>query len=127
MHMMETKSLSYKINGGIVYVTVIGEVGFEEQRDFVQELLSDPALPNPVKILRDTRKQVGLIGSRKNLQQMISFTKTSVLARMAIVATEDLIFGMSRVFRAHVEDETVSVFRDLDEAREWLLRDELAA
>ena len=117
--------LSYKIDGGILYVTVIGELGGEEQRDFIREVLSDPALPSSLKVLRDARKQVGLIGdSLKDLDPFISIAKNSFMhagSRMAIVASEDIVFGTSRVFQAHL-DESVSVFRDLDEAREWLLQ-----
>ena len=88
-------------------------------------MLSDPALPNPLKVLRDARKQVGLIGdSFKDLQPFIYIAETAGF-QMAIVASEDLIFGMSRVFQAHL-DESVSVFRDLDKAREWLLSEEPA-
>lgn len=54
--------LSYKIDGGIVYITVAGKIGVQEQKDFAQEWLSDPTLPSPVKILRDTRTQVGQFG-----------------------------------------------------------------
>jgi len=83
------------------------------------------ALPSPLKVLRDARKQVGLIGdSLKDLDPFISIAKNSFMhagSRMAIVASEDIVFGTSRVFQAHL-DESVSVFRDLDEAREWLLQ-----
>ena len=57
----DTKSLSYKIDGGIVYVTIIGKLRIEEQRGFTREMQSDPALPSPLRVLRDARKQVGLI------------------------------------------------------------------
>ena len=116
-----TKSLSYQIDGGIVYVSVIGEIRGEEQRDFLQKILSDPAVPSPLKVLRDARKQVGLINP-KNLPPFVSIAKSAV-CKMAIVVSEDIVFGMARVFRARV-GENVSVFRDFDEAHEWLLSDE---
>ncbi len=125
----ETKSLSYKIDGGILYEIVIGEIGVEEQCGFIREVLSDPALPSPLKVLRDAREQDGLIGDSLNdLQPIISIAKNAFMpagSRMAIVASDDLVFGMSRVFQAHL-DENVSVFRDYDEAREWLLSEEPA-
>ena len=126
----ETKSLSYKIDGGILYEIVIGEIGVEEQCGFIREVLSDPALPSPLKVLRDAREQVGLIGdSLKDLQPIISIAKNAFMpagSRMAIVASDDLVFGMSRVFQARVVTDDVKVFRRLEEAREWLLSEEPA-
>ena len=122
----DTKSLSYKIDGGIVYVTVIGKLRIEEQRGFTREMQSDPALPSPLRVLRDARKQVGLIDdSAEGLQPFITIAenlKSSVPAgsRMAIVASNDLVFGMSRVFQAHL-DENVSVFRDYESTKVVML------
>ena len=118
--------LSYKVEDGIVHITVAGKIGVQEQKDFAQEWLSDPTLPSPLKILRDTRKQVGQSGgSLQSLKKIIGFATTSFPpdARLAILASDDLIFGSSRIFQAWLDEITnVMVFRDKDEAREWLLR-----
>ena len=118
--------LSYKIEDGIVYITVTGKIGVQEQKDFAREWLSDPTLPSPLKILRDTRKQVGQFGgSLQSLKKIIDFATNSFPpdTRLAILASDDLIFGSSRIFQAWLDETTnVMVFRDKDEAHEWLLR-----
>ncbi len=42
--------------------------------------------------------------------------------RTAVVATSDLSFGLSRMYRtlSDLTSETVTVFRDADEAMKWL-------
>ena len=46
-------------------------------------------------------------------------------ARLAIVAVQDLGFGLSRIHEVYRKSETtqVRVFRDIDDARRWLLED----
>ncbi len=115
--------LNYKIDGGIVSTTVTGKVEVREQIDFIREYLSDPALPSPLLILRDSRNQTGHL-ERSQQQQLICFaTGVPIDAKLAIVASEDVVFGTSRIFQALV-DETlnVQVFRDIEEAHEWLLQ-----
>ena len=45
--------LSYKIEDGIVYITTIGRIGFQEQMNFIWGWISDPDRPNPIRVLRD--------------------------------------------------------------------------
>ena len=62
--------------------------------------------------------------SLQELQHIIDLlNRLAPGTQMAIVASENVAFGVSRVFQARV-DEThdVSVFRDIDEARAWLLQ-----
>ena len=76
--------LSYKIEDGIVYITVTGKIGVQEQKDFAQEWLSDPTLPSPLKILRDTRKQVGQFGgSLQSLKKNHRFRNELIPTRYA--------------------------------------------
>ena len=114
--------LSYKIDAGIVYTTVTGKIEVQEQIDFMREMVSDPALPSPLLILRDTREQTGYI--RGSHRELTSFAASLPIgAKAAIVASEEVIFGTSRMFQARVDEtHNVRVFRDIDEAREWLLQ-----
>ena len=41
-------------------------------------------------------------------------------SRRAMVATTGLHYGLSRVFLAYTQSQTVRVFRDLNEAIEWI-------
>lgn len=115
--------LSYKIDGGIVSTTVTGKVEVREQIDFIREYLSDPALPSPLLILRDSRNQTGHL-EQSQQQQLIRFAiGLPIDAKLAIVASADLIFGMSRIFQARVDEtHNVQVFRDIEQAHEWLLQ-----
>jgi hypothetical protein len=40
--------------------------------------------------------------------------------RTAIVAPDDLAFGLSRVFAAYAGDERLGIFREMNQARAWL-------
>ncbi len=114
--------LSYRIDGEIVLVTATGKIGSQEQMDFIRALLSNPALPRPLKVLRDARGRTGLIGN--SLQEVEKFSQAvQPDMLMAIVTNDDLVFGASRVFQATVDKpDNVHVFRCFDEAREWLLQ-----
>lgn len=118
--------ISYKIEDGIVYVTLTGKIEVQEQMQTARGL-SNSALPSPLKILRDTRKQVGTIGgSLQSLKKIIGFAASTIPpgTRLAIVTSNSLIFGSSRIAQAHLDEVTnIMVFRDFDEAREWLLAD----
>jgi hypothetical protein len=63
----------------------------------------------------------------KNIQTVFSIAENSKLkftkpSKCALVANNDLTFGLSRVFLSCREDSNceVNVFRDLDQAKEWL-------
>ncbi len=115
--------LSYKIDGGIVSTTVTGKVEVREQIDFIREYLSDPALPSPLLILRDSRNQTGHL-EQSQQQQLIRFALgVTIDMKVAIVASADVIFGTSRIFQARVDEtHNVQVFRDIEQARGWLLQ-----
>jgi hypothetical protein len=51
-----------------------------------------------------------------------NFDKRKEIGKTAIVASSDVVFGVSRIFEAHVINPSIklNVFRDVDEAREWL-------
>ena len=59
-----------------------------------------------------------------NLADMVEkiFSQHNISMRVAVYAPHDLGYGMARVYSTHAERfETHEVFRDLDEAKEWLL------
>jgi hypothetical protein len=59
-----------------------------------------------------------------DVRQLAKYAKLKFVkpSRMAIVAPQDLVFGLSRLFEAHREDALVQtrVFRSEQEARVWL-------
>ena len=68
----------------------------------------------------------GLNLSPDQLQQIALYGKSKFLkpSKLAIVASEDLAYGLSRLFEAYRQEEKVltSVFRIEPEARQWLMQ-----
>ncbi len=123
--------LSYKIEDGIVYLTVTGKVGIHEHNAFTETWSSDPDLPDPVRILRDSRNELDV--SSSDVRQRIGFAETMPLPdqfRVAILVDREVTYGMSRMYQSLRPEELESkmemkIFRNLDEAREWLMQPSL--
>jgi hypothetical protein len=118
-------SLSYRIEHGIVFTTASGEVTPEENHAFTQGWLSDPDLPVPLRVCRDSRQITP--PTAKEIQNLASLNKNFRVpdsSRLAIVADRDAQYGMSRMYEALVDGSnySVAVFRDLDDAVAWLWR-----
>jgi len=59
---------------------------------------------------------------RRLVQRLAQLIRATPLGPTAIVADEDTLFGMARMFSIFAEHDGISVevFRDIDSARRWL-------
>jgi len=90
-------------------------------------LRDDPRVTPDIKELSDVRGIEQLDVTETGIRQMIRFDRDAAASTgghtLAIVATEDIIFGMARMYEMLTEQNvrSVQVFRDIDEATRWLL------
>ncbi len=90
-------------------------------------LRDDPRVTRDMKELSDVRAIERLDITEVGIRQMTRFDRDAAASRgghtLAIVATEDIIFGMARMYEMLTEENvrSVQVFRDIDEATRWLL------
>lgn len=110
----------------IVYLTVTGESSFEEWQDTMRRVLADPSYVRRFNFLTDRRGQSGVPEpefARKVLRFLVSHTREMGRYRWAAVSNVEATFLSLRMFAVLAEeaDIHVEVFRDLEEARHWLL------
>jgi len=119
--------ITYRIDTekAIIRTQNIGDVTLGEVSSFFQDLARDPDCPDRVSVLFDLTKQTWVPRSDdlraatskiSNIRGMVQFEAC------AIVASTDVLFGMSRMFQVFAEDSfrEVGVFRSSADAEEWL-------
>ncbi|MEM8767714.1 MAG: hypothetical protein AAGE43_09745 [Pseudomonadota bacterium] len=119
--------LTYKIDDGIVHVAVSGLIEAEQQMAFTREWLADPALPYPIRVLRDARREVlpevGMLEMRDSIRLAKNLPNRGAIA---FVVGDEMIRANARVYQALVgAHHDVGIFDDPAEARHWLLETEL--
>ena len=91
-------------------------VAHYEERDAIGATVYDQ-----LSDLRDARVSINTAQVERLATGILRKAKTYRLGRVAIVVSDDVSFGMSRMFSAMVSPEyTINVFRSHTEAREWL-------
>ena len=99
-----------------------GAVTDTEVYDHNRQLRSDPAFNPTFQQLTDLSgvTEIAVTTSMINDTSLDQFFEPGV--RRAIVATDDGVFGMARMFALRAESlgQTIQVFRDADKARDWL-------
>lgn len=90
-----------------------------------EKLLRDPASSEAIGELSDLRHIERMAITTAGVHAMVRHDEKNEQARarrLAIVATEDVVFGMARMYQmlGGRENSGVGVFRGLDEALQWL-------
>ena len=105
----------------------IVEVRFTEDPEAqdICDSLDDAAQVSPNNLrLWDYTCGANLTGH--DIEQVAEHARTIQIqsGRVAIVAPQDLTFGLFRMYEVHRKEERIqlSVFRSIEEAREWLKR-----
>lgn len=99
-----------------------GYVTADEIRDHQRTLASNPDFDPDADHLFDLSRVTDFEvdpGRIRHIASVAIFSKTS---RRAMVAPEDVLFGLSRMYSGYRDaaDENLRVFRTLEEARAWL-------
>ncbi len=120
--------IQYRIDvaTGVLHVTAEGRVSDAELRDFATRAAGDPELRSGIHELIDLRSadlaeiSSGLIPEVASVFGAHDRGRTE--ARIAIVASDDAAYGLSRMYQAYRDDAPfeLRVFRDLEDARAWL-------
>ena len=115
--------VSYRIHAErrLVVTRWSGAVTLEEAKSHFAALASDPAFDPTMDHLSyaEAVEEDVSFGELRVLARESPFTGTG---RSAIVASENRIFGVSRQYVAltRISDRAVRVFRELNEALDWL-------
>ena len=122
-------TLTHRIDAesGIVYVDVVGSFTMKEIKALIDTVVNDPDFRRGYHILSDHRR----IGDpatpgqvRGTLEHVAALIDALGESKWAIVASKEASYGMMRMMEMLAEDLPIqiSVFRDPEEARDWLLR-----
>jgi hypothetical protein len=109
----------------LIHTRCIGDVNPEEVAAHFRELARDPNLPDKLNVLLDLTEETSL-PETKDLREVGSHLREVVhrvrFGACAIVACNDALFGMMRVFEVFAREYFVvtQVFRALAEAEVWL-------
>lgn len=120
-------SVTYRIDAqtGLVETLCKGHVTLDEVLAHFAELERDPALPERLDVLLDLEETT----SQPRREQLVEVTQAIDRMRsnvawgdFAIVASRDVLFGMSRMLAVFAEElfEAAQVFRTRQEAEQWL-------
>jgi hypothetical protein len=112
-------------SNGIIRTRCVGEVTLEEVLGHFRDLARDPDCPRRLDVLLDLSEQTSLPESQE--LRAVAYEMSRVRERVefgtcAVVAYENALFGMLRMFQVFTEElcgETW-VFRSLPEAEAWL-------
>lgn len=109
----------------LIRTNCTGAVTLDEVSQHFRAVEAEPDLPNPLDVLLDLSAITAVPDARQ--VQLIAAEIGRLLAKVqwgncAIVATRDLVFGVSRVLEVRTEDSFTAsqVFRDRAAAEEWL-------
>lgn len=119
--------VTYKIESGqrIIRTRCVGDVTFNEVVDHFRVLQQDPECPERLDVLLDLTDLTSepSADQLKGVSDAIGRSREKVhFDTCAIVASSDLLFGVSRMFEVFAEGQfrMTRVFRGLPEAEAWL-------
>ena len=117
--------VTYRVDDDVLEMTFNGDCPPDEVIQTFHEALDDPACPPKFALFVDVRKSTSL--ATRPTPDIIRVAEylgphKSRVARCAVLATEDVHFGLSRLGAVYSEAKGVvtNVFRDRDEAIAWL-------
>ena len=110
----------------IIRTRCVGNVTFDEVMNHFRILADDPACLNYLNVLLDLTEMTSLPESKqlRSVSDQIGSVREAVqFGACAIVAPNDVLFGLTRMFSVFAENRfrVIQVFRKLDEAEVWLV------
>lgn len=108
-----------------IHTRCVGNVTPEEISEHFRDLLRDPNCPDRLNVLLDLREMTSLPhtdevrGVKEDLERV---RRKVMFDYCAIVATNDALFGMMRMFEVFAQDyfRASRVFRVVEDAEAWL-------
>jgi len=119
---------TYDEKENFVYAKASGILSDEDLKGFAEVLMADPRIKPGLRELIDLRAVDSIKGSTDVLGYIIQINienrKRQEGKRIAIVASRELLYGLSKYFEvvSHIDNAPfkVEVFREISEAMEWL-------
>ena len=111
---------------GLVRTTATGVLTDEELLQHKRDLQGDPRFDASMKELSDIRGVERLDVTAEGVRRAVAMDQGQADAlgdyKLALVVSADVVFGMARMYQMMTEEniEGVGVFRDIEEALEWL-------
>jgi hypothetical protein len=111
---------------GIVHIDVMGSFTMQQIRALIDGVVNDPDFRRGYHTLSDHRR-IGDPATSDQVRGTLEHVATHVEAlgasKWAVVASKAASYGMMRMMEMLAEELPIeiSVFRDLEEARHWLL------
>ena len=113
---------------GLVSLTVQGSVDGAMIKQALQGIVEDPRFRRGADMLWDFSNASGLNPSGDAIQDLVRFVGSLKEKRgsgyhVALVTQGDLEYGFARMYEAYAESLpfSVKVFRQIDEATQWLM------
>ena len=120
-------SAQYRIDSErrVIFSSATGVLTDEDLHEHQAQLLADPFFDPGFDQLWDFTRVSAVEVSPEALRHLAHSRSYKASARRAVVAPDDLRFGMGRMFQLLHDEapEELRVFRSLDEARRWLALD----
>jgi hypothetical protein len=121
-------AINYNIDAGerIIYLNTVGDSSFEEWRDTMLAVLSDPSYRRGMGFLSDRRQQTGVPDpefAREAAQFLMQHSDEMEGCQWAAISGDSAIYGMQRMFSILSETTgvTAQAFMEYEDARRWLL------
>lgn len=120
--------ISYQIDvkHQLVLTTASGTLTDDDVLQFKFRLVRDPDFRPGMSELSDIRNvekiEVTTIGIRQMVEQDKKDAKFIASHRLAMVASDDVVYGMARMYQTLTEStmDNVKIFRDINEAHAWI-------
>lgn len=117
---------AYKIDKEkrLVLTTAWGALSFSDAVAHKDKLLGDPDFERTYSQIIDLTQITEFLLSNEDVRAFAKFSVFSPESRRAIIAPGDLKFGMARMFATLRElqgERGIGVFRELEEALDWVL------
>ena len=111
-----------------IHTRCVGVTTFDEVIGHFDKLSMDPDCPDQLDVLLDLSEMTSIPESEqlRAVSKKIKETKSVVqFGCCAVVAIQEILFGMSRVFEVYTASHfsAVRVFKNIDEARYWLAKE----
>ncbi len=122
-------SLEFEIDvaSHLVNVTGVRESSVGEIREAVEACVEDPQFDRGMQVLADFRDFRWIPSTRelKEVAEFISSIRGKRCPRTALVVSNDLLYGVARIFSllAKTKGYSTKPFKDLPAARAWLKLD----
>lgn len=119
-------AVTYSLEGALLRLELAGTYDPEDIVRQFQAALADPLCPDPVSLLVDVTRSESLAGRHPSqiryVAEFLGPYAKRINGRLAVVAIEDLHFGLGRMGSVYSENVGVeaAIFRDPDAARRWL-------